>query len=84
MAATRQGYLVADNAAIDIGAKATSLAGEANISSATVDKYTKVFRIDVTAAESSGGADDAETQLSNAITAVGDLMQQPGTTYTDT
>lgn len=84
MATTRQGFFVPTGTSVDIEAKATAVAGEANITSATVDKYTKIFRIDVLANESAGAADDAETVLSDAITAVGDLMQQPGTEYVDT
>lgn len=82
--ATAQGFVVLSDFAGDIDAKATSLAAEANIDSATVEKYTKYTRIDVSASESAGGADDASEQIDNAITAVGDLMQQPGTEYVTT
>lgn len=85
MATTRTGKFVPSVAgsAVDIDALATALDAETGISAVSVSKTMKRHYVNATATESAGGADDAETVLSDALTAV-NAKQYPGTDYVDT
>lgn len=66
------GYVVPSNSAQDLATLAAALDAQLNITAAAVDPgSTKVARVEVTGT--------AAVDITNAITAVGDCVLQPGT-----